>query len=102
MKKSDITKKVKNELKFTNKEYSDLTQKIFNDITEALIRGEKVKIRGFGTFKIKINKAKNGVNPKTREKIRIPSRRAIKFSVSKPLKEKVANRYSEKTIKILD
>lgn len=91
MKKSDIINKDKKELKFTAEEYHFITNKILNDISESLIRGEDVKLRGFGTLKIKMHKAKNGRNPKTGEKIQIPSKRAIKLIPSKKLKTKVEN-----------
>lgn len=87
MKKNNIIiKNGKKEIKLTAEEYRCISNKIFNDITETLIRGEKVKLRGFGTLTIKLHKSKNGRNPKTGEKILIPDKKAVRFIISKNLK----------------
>ncbi|MCC8071438.1 MAG: HU family DNA-binding protein [Bacteroidales bacterium] len=50
-----------------------------NTITEALLNNEKVAIIGFGTFTVAEKGARTGINPRTKEKIEIPSRRVVKF-----------------------
>lgn len=68
--------------------------KVFNSISESLIKGENVKIRGFGTFKLSKYKARNGRNPKTGENIRIPAKTVIKLNVAKNLKNEIQNHQS--------
>ncbi len=58
-------------------------------ITEALKKGEKVALVGFGTFATSERKAKEGHNPRTGEKVEIPARTAVTFKVSSKLKEVV-------------
>lgn len=91
MKKNEVFEKAKKELNMSDKQYHEVFSKIFDSISKSLIKGEEVKIRGFGTFKITNYKARNGRNPKTGENIRIPAKRVIKLNVSKDLKTEVQN-----------
>ena len=62
---------------------------MFEGIREALVNGEEVKIREFGTFYIHNKKARRAYHPQTQEPIDVPPRNSIKFKVSKNLTEKV-------------
>ena len=65
----------------------ELLDFLLNDVTEALKKGEKVNISGFGTFTVSNRKARTGRNPKTGEPIEIPASRSAKFKAGKTLKE---------------
>lgn len=66
--------------------------KAFIDIvTEELKKCEKVQIVGFGTFEVTERAARNGINPKTKEKIQIPASKSPKFKAGKALKDAVKN-----------
>ena len=72
---------------------------IFDSMTEALKQGERIEIRGFGSFQVKVREAREGRNPKTGEEVQIPAKRTPFFKVGKELKEKVdevRSRVSEK------
>lgn len=56
-------------------------------VTLSLSRGEKVMLSGFGTFEVKVRKARVGRNPQTRKAVEIPQRRVPDFTPSKNLKE---------------
>ena len=56
---------------------------IFIEILEALCRGENIEIRGFGTYKTTIRKARTGRNPKNGNLVQIPEKTAIKWKMSK-------------------
>jgi DNA-binding protein HU-beta len=60
---------------------------ILSAITDALLRGERVKLQDFGSFTPKEWQARDGRNPQTGETIRIATHKSVKFSVSKKLKE---------------
>ena len=62
---------------------------IFDSMTEALKRGERIEIRGFGTFRVKVRKEREGRNPKTGEGVHIPTMRRAFFKVGQELKEMV-------------
>lgn len=62
---------------------------IFDTVTKALSRGEEVAVAGFGTFKVAKRAAREGINPKTGEKIQIKASIKPKFRAAKALKEAV-------------
>ena len=64
---------------------------IFDSMRESLERGERIEIRGFGSFVIRQYGGYKGRNPKTGESVDVPSKRAPFFKVGKELKEKVNN-----------
>ena len=59
-------------------------------ITEALKKGDKVQLVGFGIFDVKNRAARTGHNPKTKEPIKIPATRVPQFKAGKALKDAVA------------
>ena len=58
-------------------------------VTEALRSGEEVQITGFGKFYVREQKAREGVNPQTKEKMRIPAQKVPAFSAGQGLKEAI-------------
>lgn len=60
-------------------------------VQEALANGEKVQLIGFGTFETKERAARVGLNPRTKEKIDIPAKKAPAFKPGKEFKEKIKN-----------
>ncbi len=59
-------------------------------ITEALAKGDKVQLVGFGSFEVKSRAARIGRNPRTKEQIKIPASKIPVFKAGKALKDKVA------------
>lgn len=62
---------------------------VVDSIKVGLKKSKVVQLVGFGTFKVTERKARTGVNPKTRQKIKIPKSKTVKFSVGKDLKSKL-------------
>jgi integration host factor subunit beta len=62
---------------------------IFESMAHALKTGERIEIRGFGSFQVKIREAREGRNPKTGEPVHISAKRTPFFKVGKELKEMV-------------
>lgn len=58
-------------------------------IAEALVKGDKVQLVGFGSFEVRKRAARKGRNPQTKEEIKIPASKAPVFKAGKALKEKV-------------
>lgn len=58
-------------------------------ISKALAEGDKVSLIGFGTFAITEKGARTGINPRTKETIKIPARKAVKFKAGAELADKV-------------
>ncbi len=90
MTKSDLIERVARRLPHISKKDTELVVgTIFDRMTEALVKGERIEIRGFGSFQVKIREAREGRNPKTGEEVRIPRKRTPFFKVGKELKERI-------------
>jgi nucleoid DNA-binding protein len=70
----------------TKKEAQDAVEGVFDAIRASLKKQDPVAISGFGTFKVKQTKARQGRNPKTGETIQIPAKKKVAFRASKELK----------------
>ena len=66
--------------------YVDTLEKV---VTEVLKSGEEVQITGFGKFYVRGQKAREGVNPQTKEKMRIPAQKVPAFSAGQGFKEAI-------------
>ena len=91
MNKSDIINLVceKNNLGLSDVEYS--IKKIIDFMSENLYQGERVEIRGFGTFSLNTHQSRLARNPKTGDKIALERRNTVHFKPSKELKSRVNN-----------
>lgn len=70
-------------------ESADLVESVLNHISDALVRGETVKISSFGTFSVRSKTARIGRNPKTGEEVPIEPRRVLTFRPSHIMKDRV-------------
>lgn len=89
MTKRELIEVVTKKANLTNKAARDSVQAVINSIRDALKRGEKVVITGFGTFSVRKRVERIGRNPKTGEKITIAARKAPGFTPGKTLKKAV-------------
>ena len=89
MKKSDIIKEVAEGTGLTKVEIEAVLEGVILSISDSLRRGERVDIRGFGSFIVKQRAARDARNPATREIVKLQERFIPAFKVSKILKELV-------------
>jgi integration host factor subunit beta len=90
--KSKLLKKLlKNWPNFLQKDLSKFTEIILSEIKQALKRGDRVELRGFGIFSTNIQKARISRNPKTGEKINTPEKKTIHFKMAKEMFKKLNN-----------
>ncbi|HEU5360442.1 MAG TPA: integration host factor subunit beta [Candidatus Deferrimicrobiaceae bacterium] len=90
MTKSDLVQTLSEKIStLTKKECEVIVDTVFHNMRDALHRGEKIEIRGFGSFTVRVRRAKEGRNPKTGEKVFIPEKRIPFFKVGKELRELV-------------
>ena len=90
MTKSDLIERVAERTSHISRKDAEIVvNRIFTSMTEALERGERIEIRGFGTFQVKVHKAHEGRNPKTGEDVHIPAMRRAFFKVGQELKDRV-------------
>lgn len=88
MTKSLLIEKVAEKIEgLTTKQTAIVIDTIFSSMKEALIKGEKIEIRGFGNFRLKNRKPMKARNPKTSEKIDIPQKRILYFRAGKALRD---------------
>ena len=90
--KSELIKQLKKSYpNFLSRDLNKLIDVILKEIKNTLNRGEGVELRGFGTFRTKIQKESIRRNPKTGTKINVPEKRTIKWKMSKDLFKKLNN-----------
>lgn len=90
MTKSELIEKVVQTHGFLNMKVSEIVvNTVFDSIEDALKSGDKVEIRGFGSFTIRERLGREARNPKSGEVVRIPSKRTPFFKTGKDLKERV-------------
>jgi integration host factor subunit beta len=76
---------------FLKKDLEKVVSVVLNEIKQALKRGERVELRGFGIFSANIQKARISRNPKTGEKVNTPEKKTIHFKMSKEMFKKLNN-----------
>lgn len=86
MTKNQLIEKVAKKASLTKRASRDAVNSTFNLVRDALVRGEKVVITGFGTFLIRSRAARRGRNPQTGETIQIPRKITPGFAAGKTLK----------------
>ncbi len=89
MTKKELIEIVAKKANLTNKASRDAVQTMLNTIRDAIKRGEKVVLTGFGTFSIRSRQQRVGRNPKTGDKITLAARKAPGFTAGKTLKKAV-------------
>ena len=70
---------------------------VFDSMTDALVKEDRIEIRGFGSFRVKHRKSRDGRNPKTGDPVKVPNKRIPFFTVGKELKEKLNHEKSDES-----
>ena len=86
----DLSESVFREVGLSRNESADLVESVLDNISNALVDGENVKISSFGTFSIRDKTERIGRNPKTGEEVPIRPRRVLTFRPSHLMKDRVA------------
>jgi integration host factor subunit alpha len=86
----DLSEAIFREVGLSRNDSAQLVESVLTHMSDALVRGEQVKISSFGTFSIRDKAARVGRNPKTGEEVPIQPRRVLTFRPSHLLKERVA------------
>lgn len=87
MTKADLVEQVAHTTALTKKHAELIVNTVFESIVESLREGDKIELRGFGSFRIRQRNARIGRNPKTGEKVPVPAKRIPYFKPGKELKE---------------
>jgi integration host factor subunit beta len=87
MTKADLIDEVSKVTELSRKDSEVIVETLFDSIIKALKTGDKLEVRGFGSFRIRDRKARQGRNPKTGEKVSVPAKKVPYFKPSKELKD---------------
>jgi integration host factor subunit beta len=89
MTKADLIDEVSRLAELTRKDSEVIVETIFDSVVRSLRAGDKIEIRGFGSFRTRQRKPRMGRNPKTGEKVEVPAKKIPFFKPSKELKDLV-------------
>ncbi len=94
MTKADLIDEVSRLTELTRKDSEVIVETIFESVVRSLRAGDKIEIRGFGSFRTRQRKPRVGRNPKTGDRVEVPAKKIPFFKPSKELKDMV-NSYVE-------
>lgn len=90
--RADLSEAVYQEVGLSRNESAELVESVLSEISDALVRGEVVKISSFGSFSVRQKGERIGRNPKTGEEVPILPRRVLVFRASHVLKNRINRR----------
>ena len=96
MNKSELIEALAERTNLPIREAGSITNTLIETMTEALVRGESIEIRGFGSFVVKDYESYTGRNPKTGQKIKVSPKKLPFFKVGKELREQVNRQAGKK------
>ena len=99
MNKTELISAVAQTAEMTKKDSEKAVKAVIDVISQALVKGDKVQLIGFGTFEVRQRKAREGHNPATQKAIKIPASKSPAWRVSKQLKERVNSKKAAKKAK---
>ena len=91
MTKAELAARVADNAHLTNRQAEVIVGIFLTCITEALREGDKVELRGFGSFRPRSRNARQGRNPKTGDAVQVPAKKVPFFKAGKEIREKVAS-----------
>lgn len=89
MTKAELIDEVSKVVEMTRKDSETIVETIFDSIVSSLHKGDKIEIRGFGSFRTRQRQPRVGRNPKTGSRVEVPSKRIPFFKPSKELRDLV-------------
>jgi integration host factor subunit beta len=91
--KSDLVWRIRQQNSHLHlRDVEKIVDAIFDEITVAMARGERIELRGFGAFSVKVREARTGRNPKTGALVQVPKRAAAHFKTGQELRERLNRR----------
>ncbi len=85
--KADLINKISKELNIPKQEAEVGVNLFFDTIKDAIIKGDEIEVRGFGSFRFRNRPSRSGRNPRTGDPVKVPSKKVLYFKPSKLLKE---------------
>lgn len=89
--KADVAQDLTDTYGFNKRESKELVEQFYTEISKVLVKGEQIKLSGFGNFELKDKSARPGRNPRTGEDVPISARRVVTFKPGQKLRAKIDN-----------
>ncbi|MGI6030424.1 MAG: HU family DNA-binding protein [Eubacteriales bacterium] len=89
MNKTELIMAMAEKTGFTKKDAEKALSAFVESVEEALLKGDKVQLIGFGSFEVRERAAKEGINPHTKEKMSIPASKSPVFKAGKAFKDTI-------------
>ena len=86
--KADLINKISKEMNISKQEAEVGVNLFFQTLKEAILRGEEIELRGFGSFRFRQREARSGRNPRTGEPVQVPPKKVLYFKPSKLIKNR--------------
>ena len=102
MTKAELVDEVARVVQLTKKQAETIVNIVFDSIVDSLRAGQKIELRGFGSFRLRSRKSRTGRNPKTGEKVEVPSKKIPYFKPGKELKELINKALAEGALEIAE
>jgi integration host factor subunit beta len=99
MTKSDLIERLTTKTQMTKKKVENVVNCVFDTMFEALVNGDRIEIRGFGSWYVKEYKAYTGRNPKTGSSVSVEEKKLPFFKVGKELKKNIDSEKNKSEIK---
>lgn len=97
--RADLAEAVYRKVGLSRTESAELVESVLNEICDAIVRGETVKLSSFATFQIRDKNERIGRNPKTGEEVPILPRRVMTFKASNVLKSRILKAHEQRKAK---
>ncbi|MCZ6669450.1 MAG: integration host factor subunit beta [Acidobacteria bacterium] len=91
MTKAELVEEVSRVSELTKKHSEVIVDTVFQSIIDAMHNDEKIELRGFGSFRIRQRRSRQGRNPKTGDRVEVPAKKIPYFKPGKELKELINN-----------
>ena len=87
--KKELVNRISEETGHTKVVVKEIVQRFLDEIITELSEGHRLEFREFGVFEVKVRAARTAQNPRTLEKVHVPSKRVVKFKVGRAMRERV-------------
>ena len=87
--KADLINQISKEMKISRQEAETGVNLFFDILKEALLKGEEIELRGFGSFRFRKRSSRSGRNPRTGDPVKVPPKKVLYFKPGKHLKKMI-------------
>jgi nucleoid DNA-binding protein len=89
MTKKDLARVIAEDMDLPQLQIQEIIQRVFDGITETLVREGRLELRNFGVFQVKQRKSRKALNPRTLETVKVPARLVVTFKPGREMEERV-------------